>query len=516
MLVNRRELKNSNQLWSPRKQSRMCSMHFENDQPTSDNPYPTLNLGYDASRKVKSIVPSRRKLSYRGTQREMSGTSDDDPNLIITELEGDDDEIYELPDIPLVEEKRNVDVIFMPKHTIFRTAYLENVILSLMIALASLLAFSVMCMSKLTKQFDINKELLDKLRKKEKRITTLNIIIKQQQILLKNLTNKNKILGAKVEKCKCEMPLHLKLLTTDKLCLFHTGIKTVALFTKLHDFIVPFVRRRWRGTKGTTSTLRRNFFSVPKRMGPARKLPSKDEFLLLLMRLRLGLLEKDLATRFNISEGLVSAIFRSWLRCSAEVLSAYVFVPDQGALNITRPSHFRPASNLHSIIDATEIFIETPKNLINQRLTWSNYKHHNTLKMLLACSANSTIVFVSKAYCGSISDKALTVDCGYLEKVEPYSQLMADKGFNIMSECEARRINLVIPPGKRGQSQMLPKAVRKTSEIARMRILVEQVIRQLKSFHILGREIPVNIIPQVDDIITVCAALVNTWAPIYK
>ncbi|KAK3088554.1 hypothetical protein FSP39_020520 [Pinctada imbricata] len=34
-------------LWSPSKDSRICSNHFIDGQPTVDNPYPTLNLGYD-------------------------------------------------------------------------------------------------------------------------------------------------------------------------------------------------------------------------------------------------------------------------------------------------------------------------------------------------------------------------------------------------------------------------------------------------------------------------------------
>ena len=166
--------------------------------------------------------------------------------------------------------------------------------------------------------------------------------------------------------------------------------------------------------------LKRKFSSVPKRMGPERKLTSKDEFLILLMKLRLGLLEKDLASRFGISLTTTSTIVRTWLKVSSSILKSMVQVPDLAALNATKPVHFNGISNLHSIIDATELFIETPKGHMNQRLTWSNYKHHNTLKVLVAVSANSTVVFISEAYCGGISDKALTNHCGYLSRVAPH------------------------------------------------------------------------------------------------
>ena len=42
-----------------------------------------------------------------------------------------------------------------------------------------------------------------------------------------------------------------------------------------------------------------------------------------------------------------------------------------------------------SIIDATEIFIQVPSDLFVQSSTWSNYKHHNTGKVLIGCTPNS-------------------------------------------------------------------------------------------------------------------------------
>ena len=67
---------------------------------------------------------------------------------------------------------------------------------------------------------------------------------------------------------------------------------------------------------------------------------------------------------------------------------------------IKKRPHFNPTKNLHLIIDATELFTETPKVNKNQRLTWSSYEHHNTMKILVAIAPNSSIIFVSKAYSG--------------------------------------------------------------------------------------------------------------------
>ena len=76
------------------------------------------------------------------------------------------------------------------------------------------------------------------------------------------------------------------------------------MFNKLHDIVKPYVKMRWRGLKLTTSHK-----TSSKKFGPKRKLPSKDDFLLTLMKLRLGLLNEDLADRFKISKGWTSTIF---------------------------------------------------------------------------------------------------------------------------------------------------------------------------------------------------------------
>jgi len=274
-------------------------------------------------------------------------------------------------------------------------------------------------------------------------------------------------------------PVYKKLLNK-KNCSFYTNIDKLELFFKLHKCIAPLIRRRYQQKSENTST--RNFKVTPKRMGPKPKLDSIDEFLLTLLKLRLGLLTKDLCDRFNISEGLCTKIFHSWLRGMAEYFKNLIFMPDLGSILATSPKRYDKFKNLVGIIDCSEIFIETPKDLELQSVTWSDYKHHNTLKFLICVAPNSAITFISKAYTGRISDKKITVNSGFLDLLPQYSTLMADKGFNLYDECAARALYFCVPPGKRGASQMTPAEVKKTGDIAKVRILVEQVIRRLKTF----------------------------------
>ena len=112
-----------------------------------------------------------------------------------------------------------------------------------------------------------------------------------------------------------------------------------------------------------------------------------------------------------------------------------------------KPKKFK-SQKLHSIADATEIFIQTPKDHLLQRFTWSNYNHHNTLKVLVAIVPSSGIMFISLAYPGSISYKEITKQSGYLDMMEPYTELMVDKEFSISNERAAKIIYVVVSQGK--------------------------------------------------------------------
>ena len=62
---------------------------------------------------------------------------------------------------------------------------------------------------------------------------------------------------------------------------------------------------------------------------------------------------------------------------------------------------------------------------------------------------------------------------------------------------------------------MTPAEVSKTSAIAKVRILVEQIIRRIKTFKILANELPMSMLENVNDIMLICAALCNFKEPMY-
>lgn len=499
-MISRLSPRKRGNLWTVHPKQRVCSIHFVDGEPTSKNPLPTLRMGYHSSPRAKKVSYSstRRSLNYSKSNECSSSTSTVAATPVVDNLPFVSPlssplslELTSTPLLPAMEVSPIIPVISETEEMIKMKMEME-----------SLKEKNILLQQENRKQKQLYNKLLAT-RAIEKKV--LGNCIAQQNKQIKKQTEK-------IKQCKCETPYNKKVLISDKKCEFYTGIQTLAMFDKLHKIVSPYVKKRWRGIKLTELTSKKSTM----RFGPERKLPSRDEFLLTLMKLRLGLLTEDLANRFKISIGLTSSIFLTWVKACSLVLAPLIFMPEQEFVSNTRPSRFKGMPDLHSIIDGTEFFIQTPKNPEMQKLTWSEYKHHNTLKALVCVSPNSMITFISKAYGGSISDKEITNKSGFLDFVPPYSQIMYDKGFNLGEECASRFITVSVPPGRRGSAQMTPAEIVKTKKIANMRILVEQVIRRLKIFRILSCEMALSLVTSFDEILIVCGALTNLRKPIFS
>lgn len=132
------------------------------------------------------------------------------------------------------------------------------------------------------------------------------------------------------------------------------------------------------------------------------------------------------------------------------------------------------------IIDCFEVFIEKPTNLKARAQTFSSYKNHNTVKILIGITPQGTVSFVSEAWGGRTSDKFLTENCGILEKLISGDTVMADRGFTISESVGLKQGELVIPAFTKGKAQLDPVDVERSRGIANVRIHVERVIGLLR------------------------------------
>ena len=83
------------------------------------------------------------------------------------------------------------------------------------------------------------------------------------------------------------------------------------------------------------------------------------------------------------------------------------------------------------IIDCFEVFMGKPSNLLARAQTLSNYKHHDTIKILIGITPQGSISFVSETWGGSTSTKVLTENSEFLDKLVPGDVVMAERGFTV-------------------------------------------------------------------------------------
>ena len=158
---------------------------------------------------------------------------------------------------------------------------------------------------------------------------------------------------------------------TDDKVRFYTGLPSFEILMVAFEHVSPHVTRK------------------------TQSLSRFQEFVMVLMKLRLNLPLQDLAYRFMVSVPTVSRIFSSWMVVMDTRLFPLVSWPDREQLWKTMPMCFQYAfgRKVTVVIDCFEVFIERPTNLLARAQTFSSYKHHNTIKILIGIYTPRNCVF---------------------------------------------------------------------------------------------------------------------------
>lgn len=245
-------------------------------------------------------------------------------------------------------------------------------------------------------------------------------------------------------------------------------------------------------------------------------IPKIDQFLMTLMKLKLNLLHEDLALRFTCSPATVTNVVITWLHVMHVCLYEKFLknnVPSRIKNKTCLPSSFSAFTNCRMVLDCTEVYTAVPSRLDQQRSTYSNYKHRNTLKGLVGVAPNGTITYLSDLYGGSTSDKRIVKHCGVLSHFTAGDLILADKGF-LISDILPPGVSLNIPPFLM-TPQFSPIEVKQTYVIAKARIHVERAIVRIKKFRVLSY-IPSNMRQYASKIFQVCGFLTTLNYPLIK
>ena len=160
---------------------------------------------------------------------------------------------------------------------------------------------------------------------------------------------------------------------------FYTGIPDQATFMAFYEEILEDdakVMRQWESKKSKACY-------TDNKLGRHHKLPLLEQFFMTLARLRLGLLEQDLACRFDISISSVSRITATWINLMFRSFKAIECYPSWHVVLKHMPEAFKKEyPNARLIIDATEFQVKRPSSLLSQSCTFSSYK---LTEILLKC-----------------------------------------------------------------------------------------------------------------------------------
>ena len=285
----------------------------------------------------------------------------------------------------------------------------------------------------------------------------------------------------------------------DKKVKYYTGLPSYSVLIALFDYMSKDLQ-------------------LPSTITSAKK-SAFEQLVMVLMKLRLNLGDQDLAYRFQVTQSTVSRYFNRWLDVLYTCLSCLITWPERDQLMKTMPMEFRKHfRKCVVIVDCFEIFVERPTSQGARAQTWSNYKHHNTVKFLIGITPQGSVAFISQGWGGRTSDVHLTENCGLLQKLLPGDLVLADRGFTIEEAAGLYCAEVKVPPFTRGKKQLSRVEVDAARRLSRVRIHVERVIGSIRQkYTILQSILPINMlmceetetISSIDKITTVCCALCN-------
>lgn len=286
------------------------------------------------------------------------------------------------------------------------------------------------------------------------------------------------------------------------------------------DFIVPFINVLDSNCKLNTATgissieLLDTIVSlfdnhhIPKRI---RKLSTKERVIMTFMKLKLDVSYIILSILFRtVTSQTCKDIFHETIIHLSAILKTAIPWPSKEECLKNMPNCFKSFQNTRIIIDCTEIEIQKPKCLCCRIRTYSHYNGRHTVKFLTGISPGGILTFISKAYSGRVSDKAIFDQSNLIEKLIPgQDAIMADKGFLIENECDLHSIKLIRPPFLKSKKQFSKDEANYNIAIASARVHIERSNQRLKIFKILSNKIPWNLVNIIYDIFVVIACVVN-------
>ena len=251
------------------------------------------------------------------------------------------------------------------------------------------------------------------------------------------------------------------------------------------------------------------------------KLSVEDEYLLVLMKLRMGLSVIDLGERFCVTDSAINNIFLTWITYLYVTHGSLKIWPHRDIILEHSPKEFLEKYPVNTvIIDATELKIQVPSELQKHSETYSTYKSHTTFKCLLGVDTKGGIMFISQLYEGSISDRQIVERSGFLKilrqklirgEIKRGDAIRQTRVLIFKMTLKKLDLHLNISPFLKDKVGFEENDVIKTQTIAKHRINVERAICKIRRFPIFHSVIPVTMFGSINKIWLPAACLLSNF-----
>jgi len=242
-------------------------------------------------------------------------------------------------------------------------------------------------------------------------------------------------------------------------------------------------------------------------------IPRFNEFLMVMMKIRMNVTYKDLAVRFKTTESLATAFCVKWIHGMYRHAKTALYWPSSASqiASVSRKFSHKYGRQVVAILDSFEVLIPKPLNDEACLVTWNPHMKRHTIKYLISVTPQGKINFLSDGWGGVVTDKQITEECGFLDFLERGDKVLTERDF--VEGLEERL-------GTLGCGLI---ECDKAEEGAQFH--VQKVVGTLqKMFPILAGEIPMylltekadNGMPLIDKITTICCALLNLYTSVVE
>uniref|UniRef100_A0A8C6S9D3 DDE Tnp4 domain-containing protein n=2 Tax=Neogobius melanostomus TaxID=47308 RepID=A0A8C6S9D3_9GOBI len=229
------------------------------------------------------------------------------------------------------------------------------------------------------------------------------------------------------------------------------------------------------------------------------ELTSRNHLTMVLMKLKLGLCDVDLAYRFGIRESSVTRMCQTWLPALAATLKPIVAWPSTQTVSTSRPGFFTGKfRRCRCIVDCPEFVVA--------RIGEDKDKHESTVKYFASVTPAGAVSFLSSGYSSLTPERRIIKESGFVRLLDPQDDIMANRQIPIRDELASLQAALHIPDPNNGKQTQKGASGKRLCQVWTH---VKKVIGWWKEFNMLQKVIQEPYADLLDEVLIVCAVLTN-------